>query len=195
MLVLERDITAMNIHYCSVMSNGLTQKSMQYYKANMIDCSCLVNLGKSLDDLIVHCKSLLESIPDAKHAESNWTKRMTCMQEDWTKARSSIFDWVVSDEDRHSEKCSFCLGGDANIRCHHCGLSFYLCNACDDKIHSSNPFHDREIWNHCEGSRTLGLGFGLGLGRTFNCIQSPKSRIFETFFLVIGYFLLQISSN
>ncbi len=43
--------------------------------------------------------------------------------------------------------------------------------------------------HHCEGSRTLGLGFGLGLGRTlgrtFNCIQSPKSRIFETFFLVI----------
>ncbi len=69
------------------------------------------------------------------------------MQEDWTKARSSIFDWVVSDENHHSEKCLFCLGGDANIKCHHCGLSFYLSNVCDDRIHSSNPFHDQEIWN------------------------------------------------
>ncbi len=30
-----------------------------------------------------------------------------------------------------------------------------------------------------------GLGLGRTLGHTFNCIQSPKGRIFETFFLVI----------
>lgn len=83
---------------------------------------CLV--GKSLDDLITHYKTLLESMGSTEYVESNWTKRMTDMQEDWTKGRSSIFNWVVSDENHHSDKCSFCFGSDANVRCHQCGLSF-----------------------------------------------------------------------
>ena len=37
--------------------------------------------------------------------------------------------------------------------------------------------------HHCEGSRGLGFRFGLGLGLTFNCIQSFKSRLFEPLFL------------
>ncbi|CAB4009190.1 Hypothetical predicted protein, partial [Paramuricea clavata] len=103
--------------------------------------------GESLEDLITHCKTLLESMGSTEYVESNWTKRMTDMQEDWTKGWSFIFNWVVSDENHHSDKCSFCFGSDANVRCHQCGLSFYMCNICDERLHSSNPFHDREIWN------------------------------------------------
>ena len=106
---------------------------------------CLV--GESLDDLISHCKTLMESMGSTENVESNWTKRMTIMQEDWTKGRSSIFKWVVSDENHHSDQCSFCFANEANVRCHQCGLSFYMCNTCDERLHSSNPFHDREIWN------------------------------------------------
>ena len=74
-------------------------------------------------------------------------KRMTVMQEDWTKSRSNIINWIVSGESQHSDKCSVCLESGASVRCHECGLSFYLCSACDEKVHSLNPFHDRQAWN------------------------------------------------
>ena len=99
--------------------------------------------------MIEYCKTLLDSMPTSskKKGASTWTKRMADLHEDWTRARSDIFNWVVSDENLHSNKCSFCGGNDANVRCHQCGLSFYLCNMCDERVHSLNPFHDREMWN------------------------------------------------
>ena len=117
------------------------------YKCMNIDLHIIINLGEeTLVSAINNCKTLLDSLSNTKKVIT-WSERMTNLQEDWTKARSTIFDCIISTEHLPSKKCSFCLEGDACVRCHQCGLSFTLCEVCDERIHSCSAFHDRELWN------------------------------------------------
>lgn len=33
------------------------------------------------------------------------------------------------------------------IRCHQCGSSQFMCQACDRAVHNNQPLHDREMWS------------------------------------------------
>lgn len=101
---------------------------------------------ETLVTAINKCKTLLDSLQSTKKVVT-WDDRITVLHEDWAKARGTIFSCVISAENITSEKCSFCLVEDAQGRCHQCGISFLLCEVCDERIHSCAVFHDREIWN------------------------------------------------
>ena len=44
--------------------------------------------------------------------------------------------------------CSSCGQDNPLFRCQDCGLLNYMCSACDEKIHSTLPLHDREMWHN-----------------------------------------------
>ena len=49
----------------------------------------------------------------------------------------------------HCDKvCSCCGQGNPLFRCQDCGLPNYMCSACDERIHYTQPLHDREMWHN-----------------------------------------------
>ena len=47
--------------------------------------------------------------------------------------------------------CSYCGKNSPLFRCQDCGLPNYMCSACDERIHYTQPLHNREMWCNAYG--------------------------------------------
>ena len=98
-----------------------------------------------LDQLLDECSSYTKKpTPLAK----DWSSRMEDLGKSWAKKRPEILEALLEMESLSpSSLCLQCKVDQACIRCYQCGLKEVICSRCDEKVHSRNPFHDRDIYH------------------------------------------------
>lgn len=104
-------------------------------------------LGVSWEDVPYPRPTLAEAKATA------WSRRMTFVQKNWSKARPSLAALVVAAEAPPSidKYCSSCKNRSALVRCRTCvgcddeGFQ-YLCRPCDQAAHPFAHIHQREVW-------------------------------------------------
>ena len=98
-----------------------------------------------LEAIIEECEKV---VGQTDNCPSAWQKRMTNLDENWQSVRETIFESVVCsfDPPHSSILCCKCGTSEAMLRCCECGINRFLCVNCDDEVHQSLPFHNREIW-------------------------------------------------
>ncbi|XP_048583128.1 uncharacterized protein LOC5504014 isoform X2 [Nematostella vectensis] len=82
----------------------------------------------TLDSIIKDTEEILESWKQERLKKA-WSKRMQAVNISWETSRKLLF--------------SVCHGKNSIIRCQDCVHNF-LCQSCDDFVHTTSPLHDRE---------------------------------------------------
>ncbi|XP_028417750.1 uncharacterized protein LOC114542274 [Dendronephthya gigantea] len=123
---------------------GMLDSDDELYMAEMSGSRSTTT--ESLSNCIETCSQISEEIKSS--SQSEWTKRMLSVEENWESSRSAIFDALLKSHAVPSPDniCFLCNEGCAVVRCHECGPRVLLCSACDEKVHETNPLHDRDVW-------------------------------------------------
>ena len=98
---------------------------------------------QDLEDFI---QDLLEN---GENKASEWQNRQEDINTCWESCRSFMMQRIVEanavmDKEKLFD-CFVCQKTKATVRCVDCMGSF-LCNECDNIVHSVNPLHDRQTW-------------------------------------------------
>lgn len=104
--------------------------------------SALLGTGK-YDFILNDAEKLLNGWSETKQAE--WSKRMESVNANWEASRKHLFEQMLKYSAPKIQKCSMCNSQNAIFRCLQCVNFIHICGSCDEKIHSLNPFHDREV--------------------------------------------------
>ena len=108
------------------------------------------------------------SISSPQPQRNDWQSRIERREESWEEVRHKIFETMVSKEGYPQinvsishlyvwayivtelilKECMLCGNNLALIRCLECApTTAVLCTSCDEALHKSAPFHDREVWS------------------------------------------------
>ncbi|CAB3988511.1 Hypothetical predicted protein [Paramuricea clavata] len=103
------------------------------------------NPRRDLEAIIEECQDV---VGQTENSPSAWQKRMTNLDENWQNVRETIFESAVCSfaPPSSSIPCCKCGTSEAMLRCCECGINRFLCVNCDDEVHLSLPFHNREVW-------------------------------------------------
>lgn len=79
-----------------------------------------------------------------KYKQKSWFERIQASEESWKRSRKAIWDALYK-KIQLKGPCSNCNEREAIIKCEDC-MEVGLCFICDDIMHSSSPFHNREAY-------------------------------------------------
>ena len=100
-------------------------------------------LGK-YDFVLNDADKLLNGWKEMKQDE--WGKRVESVNTNWEASRKHLFEQMLRHFAPNIQKCFLCNSHNAIFRCLQCVNYIGICGSYDEKIHSSNPFHDREVF-------------------------------------------------
>ena len=96
----------------------------------------------NLEAALARCGDILGTLKTP--LPKTWETRMSHLSSNWDSTRKLLLEAVLSCESLpFPEQCQACFSGKVSIRCHDCPKKFF-CPSCDNNIHSSLPFHNRD---------------------------------------------------
>ena len=116
----------------------------------------------------VELDDLIEELSQHIQPQQTWQERQDLSNESWERIRPIIFKEELvklalrpDDVSVHTylfvfiylilhciKVCSYCGKNSPLFRCQDCGLPNYMCSACDERIHYTQPLHNREVWHN-----------------------------------------------
>ena len=100
-----------------------------------------------MKEFLLETQELLQRLQESNPPKrQNWAERQTLLTESWEEQRSTIFKELLEATYAVPENimCSRCLDKAAVVRCDMCSTIRHLCPECDQQVHESWPFHDRD---------------------------------------------------
>jgi len=98
----------------------------------------------NLEAALAKCEEVLSTFQIT--SPKNWETRMFNLTSGWDNVRKQLIEALLICESLPSpDICSNCLEGNVCIRCIECPKQF-MCQSCDEKVHESLPFHDRDAY-------------------------------------------------
>ena len=100
-----------------------------------------------MKDLLLDAQELmLKWQAGASPRKQKWVDRQTLLNESWAESRRTLCETVLKSHFAVPEDstCCRCVEKVAVVRCHECPSARYLCSDCDQIVHKSWPFHDRD---------------------------------------------------
>ena len=108
--------------------------------------SFLLYTVADLADVLNSANVLLQEWRAAKMPKQNWLQRTSILNESWAALRGSLLNTLVSAQAMGKTSCMKCRENLALIRCWDCHTHTRLCGDCDQLVHNSQPFHDRDAF-------------------------------------------------
>lgn len=122
--------------------------SASYGHENADQTTCASGtVGGEMKEFLLETQELLQRLQESNPPKrQNWAERQTLLTESWEEQRSTIFEELLEATYAVPENimCSRCLDKAAVVRCDMCSTIRHLCPECDQQVHESWPFHDRD---------------------------------------------------
>ena len=108
----------------------------------------LCSFKAEMKDLLVDAQELmLKWQSGAPPKKQKWVNRQNLLNESWAESRRTLCETVLKAHFAIPEDstCCRCVEKFAVVRCHQCPSNKHLCSDCDEMVHRSWPFHDRDV--------------------------------------------------